>query len=674
MERKDDVNFELTKQIEQNQLNLSGIDANNFFKLQINQENFAQNNDILIKPTGTILLKSDQNFLNTDEDQASHEEDSRNPCLVDAQRISCENVLNNFTSSFSLEPQKNLSSLQSTNVITSSMFENGYDVENQSKSIGNPDPDSTIRKSDRLKNKNTLRPMSHTFCDQNDSEMNGIILEKGLCDNELLVNDCHKDQTPNMIDFQPLKRKKLTRIRQTKSNTFKSEEIDRLKALFYRLYTHHSILNRLNQILISMNNTIVKELFSSISGNSDSANVSISNFLDSISSSSLNGDFLKNFTDSLQIIDSVLREKKIIEESIDEDVDLKSLERPINQLFQRSKKFPLSQVILPDAKVDNHEGKSTLCNSDSIRFKKLSSTSSKSKRLARANPSKEQNDVDEDKQVNRPCPFPHCHYESKRLWALNEHINLTHTGIRQFGCKVEDCPATFFCSSELDNHMKKLHTEEASKEFMNCTWPGCNALFKSKLGLRTHIQVHKGENLTACDWPGCNYLAKNKRQHENHLRKHTGDRPFICDFPGCFSKFRTNDSLRHHKKSHSEYRPFRCDWPGCESNFKTNRGLTIHRALHTGEKLFKCDWVDCDFASERKYHVDVHIFNKHTGVKPYPCTWSGCESSFLRNDKLQNHLKIHRQEKPFKCIHPTCEKHFVEKGNMMKHFNNVHKR
>lgn len=179
------------------------------------------------------------------------------------------------------------------------------------------------------------------------------------------------------------------------------------------------------------------------------------------------------------------------------------------------------------------------------------------------------------------CPWADCTYESKRIWALKEHINLTHTGVKQFGCRVEGCPATFFGSSELDNHMKRAHTEEASREFMPCTWPGCNALFKSKLGLRAHLQVHRGENLIACDWPGCNYAAKNKRQSENHTRKHTGDRPYGCDFPGCPAKFRTNDSLRHHKKSHSEYRPFRCDWPGCEANFKVRDlgGLEFYLVL-----------------------------------------------------------------------------------------------
>lgn len=96
--------------------------------------------------------------------------------------------------------------------------------------------------------------------------------------------------------------------------------------------------------------------------------------------------------------------------------------------------------------------------------------------------------------------------------------------------------------------------------------------------------------------------------------------------------------------------------------------------LHTGEKIWRCTFGECEFASERKYHVDLHIYENHTHTKPFQCNWIGCEASFLRNDKLQNHLKIHRQEKPYKCIEGGCDKHFVEKGNMMKHFNNVHKR
>lgn len=160
------------------------------------------------------------------------------------------------------------------------------------------------------------------------------------------------------------------------------------------------------------------------------------------------------------------------------------------------------------------------------------------------------------------CDWPNCSYETKREWALNEHTNITHTGQKQFACKVEECQQTFYTSAELDIHMKRTHSDIASKEFMSCTWPGCNALFKSKLGLRGHLRTHKGEDMIACDWPGCTYMAKNKRQSENHQRKHTGDRPYRCSYNNCQSSFRTNDSLRHHRKCHSDYRPFWCDWPG----------------------------------------------------------------------------------------------------------------
>lgn len=194
---------------------------------------------------------------------------------------------------------------------------------------------------------------------------------------------------------------------------------------------------------------------------------------------------------------------------------------------------------------------------------KALSTRKKLKRKRTANPtSKPQRTIAVNKDKVFYCDWPNCSYETKREWALNEHTNITHTGQKQFSCKVEDCQQTFYTSAELDIHMKRSHSDIASREFMSCTWPGCSALFKSKLGLRGHLRTHRGENLIACDWPGCTYMAKNKRQSENHQRKHTGDRPYRCGFNNCESSFRTNDSLRHHRKCHSDYRPFWCDWPG----------------------------------------------------------------------------------------------------------------
>nr|XP_027195136.1 myb-like protein D [Dermatophagoides pteronyssinus] len=502
----------------------------------------------------------------------------------------------------------------------------------------------------------------------------------------------------------------------------KDREIERLQMILYKCYKHNMLINKLNRLLMKMNGCLMDKIYNTMNANNNDRNneddeslsmISVGKSLLTLIRSKQDlpdmDNFIAQYDDLIKQYDQLDQERKEILAKIDdENVEQSLIDQTIGPYLRKpKKKFTMFDMIGVDRPIANKSTPKNNRNSESTITKrkrpaitnfteshvpkKAKSTTGdtplrnttlrtkKSKRktnipINQEDSSAEILDGDEKAQSYHPCPWINCTYESKREWALNEHINLTHTGLKQFGCKVDGCPMMFFSSSELDNHMKKCHVEAASKEFMPCTWPGCNALFKSRLGLRAHLQVHKGENLIQCDWPGCNYTAKNKRQHENHLRKHTGDRPFSCDYPGCDSKFRTNDSLRHHKKSHSEYRPFRCDWPGCEANFKTNRGLTIHRALHTGEKLFKCDWPDCEFASERKYHVDLHVYENHTHIKPYPCSWMGCDASFLRNDKLQNHLKIHRQEKPFKCIHPSCEKHFVEKGNMMKHFNNVHKR
>lgn len=507
-----------------------------------------------------------------------------------------------------------------------------------------------------------------------------------------------KEEDEDLEEYQPLKKRKLsTRKKVVKTSNSSSKEkpvndghVSRLHSILYKLYCHENIVKNLNKLLLKMNICLTNKIYSLITNDLNESEVSPALLLEKVriyqmeKNSSENDTFLSAYSEMNEQYSSMMNEKESMEKNIDKDVDDKIVEQFIKKLIKSKSKFSMLDLIGENDKyLVQTMNSAKLKKSDKL-SKRLSSASpkkikpSKTSCLATVCKGKRYNRLksenDNEKNCYSACPWPNCTYESKREWALNEHINLTHTGLKQFRCKVQDCAAMFFSSSELDNHIKKHHTDVASKEFMSCVWPGCNALFKSKLGLRAHVQVHKGENLISCDWPGCNYLAKNKRQHENHTRKHTGDRPFSCDFPGCNSKFRTNDSLRHHKKSHSEYRPFKCYWPGCEANFKTNRGLTIHRALHTGEKLFKCDWPECDYASERKYHVDLHIYEKHTHIKPYQCSWSDCDASFLRNDKLQNHLKIHRQEKPFKCIHPSCDKHFVEKGNMMKHYNNVHKR
>lgn len=537
--------------------------------------------------------------------------------------------------------------------------------------------------------------------DEDDEDEDDDEDEKKSVDQDFVINDDEDNEEEELDDdndddddsvnddsdeYRPLKKRRITRrkvkkthYRRVKAN--KNSEVSRLKTIIFKLRKHELVMKSYTDILFKMNTSLVDKMFNLINGDTAS-NISVTRLMEMLRTlqtvkNPSEDTFLEEFGALYEQYKDVSLAKETLEKTIDSDtVDEKEVNDTIGKFLRQKRKFCLMDIIgemRPAKKVCKVTGRVGRPPKSATGFDGTSTSTNGVKRKRRKLNSEEGGD-DEEKSTYHPCPWPNCTYESKREWALNEHINLTHTGLKQFGCKVDGCPSTFFGSAELDNHMKKYHADVASKEFMPCSWPGCNALFKSKLGLRAHIQVHKGENLIPCDWPGCNYLAKNKRQHENHIRKHTGDRPFSCDYPGCDSKFRTNDSLRHHKKSHSEYRPFRCDWPGCEANFKTNRGLTIHRALHTGEKLFKCDWQDCDYASERKYHVDLHIYERHTHVKPYQCTWTGCEASFLRNDKLQNHLKIHRQEKPFKCIHPACDKHFVEKGNMMKHYNNVHKR
>ena len=48
-------------------------------------------------------------------------------------------------------------------------------------------------------------------------------------------------------------------------------------------------------------------------------------------------------------------------------------------------------------------------------------------------------------------------------------------------------------SSSQSNHSKSRQ----------CSWPGCDALFRDKQDLQNHMWRHTGVKLYHCDWPGC---------------------------------------------------------------------------------------------------------------------------------------------------------------------------
>lgn len=53
------------------------------------------------------------------------------------------------------------------------------------------------------------------------------------------------------------------------------------------------------------------------------------------------------------------------------------------------------------------------------------------------------------------------------------------------------------------------------------------------------------------------------------------------------------------------------------------------------------------------------------GERPYPCSEPGCCKTFVRNEELTRHRRIHSGERPYVC--GTCCKAFTRKDHLNKH-------
>uniref|UniRef100_H3CBM3 C2H2-type domain-containing protein n=1 Tax=Tetraodon nigroviridis TaxID=99883 RepID=H3CBM3_TETNG len=81
-----------------------------------------------------------------------------------------------------------------------------------------------------------------------------------------------------------------------------------------------------------------------------------------------------------------------------------------------------------------------------------------------------------------------------------------------------------------------------------------NQKFSSKLTLRRHMGVHRGDKPFSC--PHCSYSSRLKASLLQHLRTHTGERPFGC--PECAYASIDRSSLLRHYRTHSQEKPYRC--------------------------------------------------------------------------------------------------------------------
>ncbi|XP_016120448.1 zinc finger and BTB domain-containing protein 14, partial [Sinocyclocheilus grahami] len=98
----------------------------------------------------------------------------------------------------------------------------------------------------------------------------------------------------------------------------------------------------------------------------------------------------------------------------------------------------------------------------------------------------------------------------------------------------------------------------------------------------------------------------------------------------------------------------------CGKSFIDENRLRKHEKLHSADRPFVCEI--CTKAFTTQAHLKEHL-KIHTGFKPYRC--EACGKSFIRAPDLKKHERVHSNERPFSC--QMCEKAFKHKSHLKDH-------
>ncbi|KAM4606329.1 zinc finger and BTB domain-containing protein 14 isoform 2-T2 [Polymixia lowei] len=98
----------------------------------------------------------------------------------------------------------------------------------------------------------------------------------------------------------------------------------------------------------------------------------------------------------------------------------------------------------------------------------------------------------------------------------------------------------------------------------------------------------------------------------------------------------------------------------CGKSFLDENRLRKHEKLHSADRPFVCEI--CSKAFTTHAHLKEHL-KIHTGFKPYRC--DVCGKSFIRAPDLKKHERVHSNERPFGC--QMCDKAFKHKSHLKDH-------
>ncbi|XP_064610967.1 zinc finger protein 341-like isoform X2 [Liolophura sinensis] len=252
------------------------------------------------------------------------------------------------------------------------------------------------------------------------------------------------------------------------------------------------------------------------------------------------------------------------------------------------------------------------------------------------------------------------------------------------------CPEKFKTYFQLKSHMV-LHKDE---QVYKCVLKTCGSMFKSLDMFLEHIKTHEDGMSYRCHlcnktFPSLYELGVHQYSHSLYPSQTRLSAPRYYQCTKCLNKYSSPEALDHHLSTASHHYPcptcmkvFTCErylrrhlsthgtvgqfeCQVCFKRFKAENYLKMHSLIHSGAKPFQCE--QCNAAFNRKDKLKRHMLI-HVTVKKYKCPFkslTGCEMEFNRPDKLKAHIISHSGIKPFKCR--ECGKSFCRKPSLLEH-------
>jgi uncharacterized Zn-finger protein len=238
------------------------------------------------------------------------------------------------------------------------------------------------------------------------------------------------------------------------------------------------------------------------------------------------------------------------------------------------------------------------------------------------------------------CSRCHC-FKKKSLYRIRTNTGRflkTCINCREkFKCDVDDCNYSCSDNSNLQKHIKQVHTR--IKDF-ECDVDDCNYSCSNNSDLQKHIKsIHTQIKDIQCNF--CDYKCSQNSNLQTHIKQvHTKIKDFICNIEGCNMKFVRNSNLQIHIKAvHTKIKNLKCDIEYCDYKCSDNSNLQQHiKGVHTKIKDFVCDF--CNYKCSFKGDLQRHIKAVHNNIKDFECDIDGCNFKCSSKSYLNHHIKI----------------------------------